>query len=309
MTLPLAASLSEELAPGAILAAFLVLSAGLWTWICARGRRGRPAIPLARRRPVPWQAQDVLFVFLMGAILSFGAAAAVQAWMGPDAIRQAAGKEPELAHPAEQLLRSGNPGMIVIAAVMAVVVAPLVEEFFYRVLLQGWLEAIWSRERRRRSLFRAAPVSWVPIVLPAAIFALRHVRFRSTPLPSRYLAGQFVGQMAANVLSLGLAIGLLRLAAGGTAADLGWKPGKLRSDAQWGLLALLAIVGPVLAIQNALAPLAKSMEIEFALDPIPLFPLALVMGWLYHRTHRIAPSLVLHMAFNATSVALFFAGS
>ena len=42
--------------------------------------------------------------------------------------------------------------------------------------------------------------------------------------------------------------------------------------------------------------------------PIPLFFLALIFGVLYHRTHRIAPSLVLHMAFNATEIVFFFAG-
>ena len=52
----------------------------------------------------------------------------------------------------------------------------------------------------------------------------------------------------------------------------------------------------------------KWTGIDYALDPIPLFFLALVFGALYHRTHRIAPSLVLHMAFNATSIVLFFAG-
>jgi membrane protease YdiL (CAAX protease family) len=39
-------------------------------------------------------------------------------------------------------------------------------------------------------------------------------------------------------------------------------------------------------------------------DPIPIFFLALVLGTLYYRTHRIAASLVLHMAFNATGVAI-----
>jgi len=70
----------------------------------------------------------------------------------------------------------------------------------------------------------------------------------------------------------------------------------------------LAVIGPLLAIQSALVVLVKSTGISCSLDPIPLFPLALVFGVLYHRTHRIAPSLVLHMAFNATSVVLLFLG-
>ena len=64
----------------------------------------------------------------------------------------------------------------------------------------------------------------------------------------------------------------------------------------------------MLAIQVALTVLVNWNGIGYAPDPIPLFFLALVLGTLYHRTHRIAPSLVLHMAFNATSIALYFAG-
>jgi len=57
-----------------------------------------------------------------------------------------------------------------------------------------------------------------------------------------------------------------------------------------------------------LVGLFQSARIDLAPDPIPLFLLALVFGVLYHRTHRIVPSLVLHMAFNATSIILIFAG-
>ena len=308
MTLPLATLPGADMVKAALFAALLAVSAGLWTWIRTRWQRREPLIPLARRRPVPWQAQDVLFIFLVGLLLSVTAAKSVQAWMGPDAAQQAAEQKPELAHPAEQLLRSGNPGQIAVAVAMAVVVAPLVEEFFFRVLLQGWMEAVWSRQRRKHRELRAAPAAWLPIALPAALFALMHLRSSKVPLAPQYQAGLYLGQVAAVGLMLGLAIVLLRFAAGATAADLGWKPAKLRSDAKLGLLALLAVIGPVLALQIALVMLVKSTGINCALDPIPLFPLALVFGMLYHRTHRIAPSLVLHMAFNATSILLLFAG-
>jgi len=308
MTLLLATLPGKEMAQAALLAAFLAASAGLWTSIHARWQRREPIIPLARRRPVPWQAQDMFFIFLIGLLLPIIATKAAQAWMGPDAARQAADGEPELVHPAEQLLRSGNPGAIAIAAIMAVIVAPLFEEFFFRVLLQGWLEAVWSRQRRKHPELRSAPVSWIPIVLPAAIFALMHLRSGKTPFSTQYLSGLFLGQMAADLLTLWLAIVLLRFAAGATAADLGWKPEKLRSDAKLGLLALLAAMPPVLMLQFALMGLVQLTGIDYAPDPIPLFLLALVLGVLYHRTHRIAPSLLLHIAFNATSIFLFFAG-
>jgi membrane protease YdiL (CAAX protease family) len=40
--------------------------------------------------------------------------------------------------------------------------------------------------------------------------------------------------------------------------------------------------------------------------PIPLFFYALVLGFVYNRTHRIMPSLVAHFALNSASVAMLF---
>ena len=98
-----------------------------------------------------------------------------------------------------------------------------------------------------------------------------HLRSGKEPLSPQYLTVLFLAQMAADLLALGLAIALLRFAAGATAADLGWKPEKLRSDAKLGLLALVAVIGPVLALQVALMGLVKWTGIDYAPDPIPLF--------------------------------------
>ena len=46
------------------------------------------------------------------------------------------------------------------------------------------------------------------------------------------------------------------------------------------------------------------------LDPIPLFLLAIGLGYLYQRTHRIVPCIVLHFLLNLCSlVALALAVS
>ena len=306
---PLLARLSaEEWNQAAILTAFQALSAAIWIGIYLRWRRGKSAIPLARRRPVPWQAQDVLFLFLLAILLPFLAVGIVKAWIGPDAGQEVADRKPELAHPAEQLLSAGTPGEKAVAVVMAVLVAPLIEEFFFRILLQGWLEAVWSRRRRENPRLRAAPLSWLPIVLPAAVFAILHLRSGKEPPSSHELTVRFLAQIVADLFVLGLAIVVLRFAAGATATDLGWRPEKLRSDAKLGLLALLAVTAPLLTLQVNLIELVNRRGLHYAPDPLPLFLLALVLGMLYHRTHRLAPSLVLHMAFNATSIIIILAG-
>ncbi len=306
MTPLFATSPGEGMVQAVTLSLLLAVSAAVGTWIIIRWQHGSPIIPLARRRPVPWQAPEVLFLFLIGLLFLPWV---VQERLGPDAEQQPAEAKPELAHSAEQLLRTGAPGEKAIAVLMVVIVAPWFEEFFFRVLLQGWLEAVWSHRRRQHRELRAAPASWIPIVLPAVLFALMHRRSSEIPHSPHYLTQQFLAYMASSLLALGLAVAVLRFATRATPADLGWQPEKLRSDAQLGLLALLLATGPVLAIQTVLAVLVKLKGIDYAPDPIPLFFLALVFGVLYRRTHRIAPSLILHMAFNATSVAgLLFAG-
>ena len=41
--------------------------------------------------------------------------------------------------------------------------------------------------------------------------------------------------------------------------------------------------------------------------PIPLFAFGLMLGFLYQRTHRLAPCVVAHMALNATSLLVVWA--
>ena len=53
-------------------------------------------------------------------------------------------------HPVvESLLAQGDIQAFLFAALAVVIVAPLVEEFFFRVLLQGWLENLFGAVRER----------------------------------------------------------------------------------------------------------------------------------------------------------------
>jgi membrane protease YdiL (CAAX protease family) len=38
--------------------------------------------------------------------------------------------------------------------------------------------------------------------------------------------------------------------------------------------------------------------------PVPLFFLSLALGWLYQRTHRLLPSLVVHVCLNSCSLLM-----
>jgi membrane protease YdiL (CAAX protease family) len=114
-------------------------------------------------------------------------------------------------------LRSAEPGwgLWFSSLVSAGLVAPLAEEFLFRVLLQGWLESL-GRQAEPESRSRGR---WMPVVISAAVFALMHL-----PRP----------------------------------------------------------------------------------DVVPLFFLALTLGYLYRQTHRLWPSVVAHGCLNACSLGIFW---
>jgi membrane protease YdiL (CAAX protease family) len=288
------------------IAVFAVVSLGIWLHVYMRRLWGLPVVPFARRRPAPWLGQDVLFIFLLAYFILIIASSLAGRLAGGEPVRESVEQKVQSEHPAERLLREGDWRAIAVAVFVAVIVAPIFEEFMFRVLLQGWLEARWSRRRRRHPALRRPPWSWLPVVLPAAIFAVIHVRLGRAPQSPQFLTAMFLGQIAASLATFGVAIVVLRLGAGATAADLGWQPRKLPGDAKLALVALLAAAPPLLLLQFDLHEALNWAGMTIAPDPIPLFFLALVFGVLYQRTHRIAPSLFMHMAFNATSIVLFF---
>ncbi|HEX3998353.1 MAG TPA: CPBP family intramembrane glutamic endopeptidase [Pirellulales bacterium] len=64
--------------------------------------------------------------------------------------------------------------MFVATAVAALVVAPLFEEFLFRVLLQGWFEKIESLRRMLRLGLPGEGPAWWPIVLSSFLWAIMH---------------------------------------------------------------------------------------------------------------------------------------
>ncbi len=136
--------------------------------------------------------------------------------------------------------------MWIVAGVSAVVVAPVFEEFFFRVLLQGWLEKVELRLARRAESDLDADESAV---------------IDSEEPPA-------VGPGGVPLGLFGLSLGMLPIVVSSTLFAL----------MHWG--------------QGG--------------APIPLFVFALVLGFLYQRTHRILPSLTVHVLLNSISLAVFF---
>ena len=285
-----------------------------------------PVIRYQPRRPVPWGGEHVLVVVILYLAL-VGVAHVVLRYALPSEVAKQ--EKVEMAgaadsatkkstptttlHPVVRLVLAArdNPWVFLAAFLAAVVVAPLVEEFFFRVLLQGWLEASERRHRRRlRLLWRILPGAG-PIVLASLIFGGVHFRLGTavepTPRPV-VVVTLWAADATCKLLALIYIIFLLRAHRGATATDFGWAPTKLASDLGLGLAAFVAIL-PLLYMSAYFAQRAIDHVFganRVSADPLAMFFFALVLGAIYYRTHRIAPSTVTHAALNAAAMAMLF---
>jgi membrane protease YdiL (CAAX protease family) len=91
----------------------------------------------------------------------------------------------------EVLLREGTPLLYVLTGLSAVAVAPLAEEFFFRMLLQGWLESA-SAEAESPQPETAQPATNAPgniaILFSSLVFSLMHLGHGTDPIPLFFLA-------------------------------------------------------------------------------------------------------------------------
>ena len=263
-------------------------------------------MPYQPRRPVPWGGFALVLVVLAYSA-PLAAAAALVGHLLPAELTQApriqSVDDSGTAHTLVRLLEEADFRVLCACALSAVVVAPIVEEFFFRVLLQGWLESAQRRLRKQMpTLRRLMPGALGPILLTAFLFARMHFRVEGPMMPVAFLTLMLAADGAAKLLALTFAVVLLRAGLGTTVADLGWVREKFLADVGLGLLAFAAVAAPVYAAMFLLGN--HLLPMYLAPDPFVLFPFALVLGTLYYRTHRIVPAIVLHMSLNATSLVM-----
>jgi membrane protease YdiL (CAAX protease family) len=292
------------------LADLIVLWLGSWAcfaaWFTAAWRlwHGRSPIAFERRRQVPWGGLDLSLVFAFFVISSTAMVVAVDFLLGPDAATPAPGADAETSHAIVQLFRDGNALTLLLCVVSAVCVAPVVEEFLFRVLLQGWLERL---DRHPIPMvpkwFRLFPWSVAPVFLSSFIFAMVHFRVAKPPAAHEYLLWMMVGNSLVGISTTIFAVLLLWLKTGATAADLGFVAKKVPRDVGLGLAAAGGVILPIFIMQAVLNAVLPSWV---AADPLPLFCFAVVLGTLYCRTHRLVASVVLHACLNAASLALLW---
>ena len=286
----------------------IVLSLGICTAVVLRVRRGLPVVPYQPRRRVPWKVTDLVFVLVAGQVLGLCVVGADNLWFSRLADADApieSGERSDGAHPLLVLLEAdGSFRALLLVCVCAVVVAPIVEEFFFRLLFQGWLEAKEGHLRRQSKVLRRLTPGTLPVLTASLLFGAIHYRPLPTPDDPKVLVHMLASGAVARVLTMAFALWLVRSRAGATAADLGFDREKLLADVRLGLVAFAAVAAIVYAMKIALEVALPQNPIN---DPIALVFFAAVLGTLYYRTHRIVPSIVLHMALNATSIAMAWA--
>jgi membrane protease YdiL (CAAX protease family) len=280
-----------------------------WAWIAGHWRQGTPVPAYQPHRCVPWHGLDLLLILafylvVQGVAVEWGGALA-----GLDVregARLGAGQQ-QNEHVITQLMTGSNVWVLLLCVASAAIVAPITEEFFFRVLLQGWLEALDRRFRRRApTLRRLIPRGMVPIALSSLLFARLHFRTDSPQIDAKFLVFLLVGDAVARLLAMAFSAWLLHWRAGATAADLGWSSNQVRSDVKLGLVGLAAVVAPIYAMQLVLR---LTLPSYVAPDPLPLFFFAVVLGVVYYRTHRLAPLVVLHAGLNGISLVLAWLGN
>jgi membrane protease YdiL (CAAX protease family) len=241
------------------IAAFLATSMWGWLWLLRRGMAGRELLAFVPTRPVPWTVVDIAVFIYAFLVLQLTAGVLVRMLFGlgwdhdPQQVPLAARAVMMLAsatatlatllvsvllirwhaqatwrdvgidvrffvrdlgigfaaflvlappvyglqmllvrwfpseHPVVHLLRERpDPVFLGISAFAALVVAPLAEEYFFRVLVQGWMHKLNS-QRAIEATGRSRSGTW-PILASAALFAMMHASHGPDPVPLFFLA-------------------------------------------------------------------------------------------------------------------------
>lgn len=297
----------ESLSTGDVilLSAGLAVTLAAWTLLAWKKRSG-PLLPPEPRTAVPWGPADIAVIILAYLSVAFVLQSAfidpAQWNPGSDLTpNEQAGQRvasPEM-HPLERVLVDRPNALAwVLCTLSAVVVAPLAEEFFFRLLMQGWIE---SQLNQWKGLPLDTPCR-VALAVSSLSFALLH--FRTTAAvqpPTHALLVAMAVDAAVKVSAVAAGIVWLKIVCRATWTDLGFPAQLLRADVPRAVVAVAAIFVPVYAVHLAVSSLAPE---GLALDPIPLFFFAWVLGFLYQRTHRLWAPILCHALFNGIPLVM-----
>ena len=255
--------------------------------------------PESENVSVPWTGFDVFWFLVFGlttfSIANSAAYVACHSQLEERIIDVSQESEKKL-HPIAQMIQDGKnePMILLVAFLAAVVAAPLFEEFFFRLLFQGWLES-------KLSYYRSSYTSGIAIVIVSLCFAVIHVENQNNMVVPRELFYKMTASVAAHLLVFTIGIFYLIRIRNVNLTDVlvGTKQCHRLPLEMFVIICLIT----VLLIFGLTAFLRMSFPDVF-IDPVPIFFFSLVLGFLYSRTRNLLYCVLLHACLNAMSLVI-----
>jgi membrane protease YdiL (CAAX protease family) len=256
-----------------------------WAWLHGLQRlvAGRPLIEPTARRPVPWGPTEIVLAVLLLLLCQGALFEAVRNWRGWLTVPSLTTAD---AEGRLWLLSASAAGSLAALAASVAWVAVRTEATW------GDLGVVWRRTGTDMGL---GVVAFVMIAPP--VFGLQLLLVRWFGIPSQHpliavLRDHPSPALMAAVVFSAVVVAPLAEEYFFRVLLQGW---------------LERLVRPQLAILASAAAFAV-VHTQNGPDPIPLLLFAVGLGYLYRQTHRILPSVVVHLLLNACSLAALFAG-
>jgi membrane protease YdiL (CAAX protease family) len=257
-------------------------SLGVWAAIVSRLQRRQPLVRFEPRIPVPWNGMD-LAVLLVTIVYAEMVAAGISTHYG--------------GAPRGELSAVGL-GAAAVARLAWVAFAAM-----YLTLMRGaFLDDLGLRSDKIKNDVQLGILGFLAAVLP--VYGLQLLLTRLLEIPSEHPIVTFAAHEP-HVLSLILA-GVVAAIVAPVGEEFlfrvvlqGWLEKK---KAQAGQLGDGSDVSPGMGPAIVVSALFAALHLGHGPDPIPLFFLSLILGYLYQRTHRIVAPLTVHFCVNSLAV-------
>ena len=242
---------------------------------------------------VPWTGFDVLLLFSLW--LAPFIASIVIVFLNQPPIVATVTDTQNYKHPIVQLIEQSqcSPIVFIIIFLSVVIVAPMIEEFLFRMLLQGWLEV-------KLRQFKVPNASGIAIVGVSIFFAVIHINNHAVIDVQALL----VGIVMSSVFSLMVfATGIIYLT---QARNLRVADYVFVKERYVRPHFFTCVGGSLLAIMLCLT-LNATLMLYYPgtnLAPIAIFFFSLALGVLYSRTQNLADCILFHACLNGISLAL-----
>ena len=250
---------------------------------------------------VPWTGFDVLlFIAIWLAPLFAGVAAASIASLNQPQVEAATEVTQDYGHPIAQLIEQSRNSLLVFLIVFlaVVVVAPIIEEFLFRMFLQGWLEAKFKQ-------LQVPGASGIAIVIVSLCFAAIHMGNHGAIEASALLTGLVVTSIFSMVVFTARII-YLKEVRDARIADYFF--GTERFFRPWfftGAGCCLLVIAACLVLNLSLTNTFPGTNVA----PIAIFFFSLALGVLYSRTQNLSYCILLHACLNGISLTLLWFGA